>query len=62
MKRADEIRKRLKEIRMEQRRIDNLIAKQEEDGNYNDGFYREIEKLEDERNNLELELEAIENN
>ena len=60
MSRAEEIRKRLKEINKEQRNLDKRIEKQEEDGNYNSSLYDSIRALEDERNNLELELSAIE--
>lgn len=61
MDRISEIKKRLKEINKEQTNIDKIIEKQEEDGNYDDSLYETLRKLEDERNNLGLELEAIEN-
>ena len=60
MSRAEEIRKRLKEINKEQRNLDKKIEKQEEDGNFDNSLYDSIRALEDERNNLELELSAIE--
>lgn len=60
MSRAEEIRKRLKDINKEQRNLDKKIEKQEEDGNYNSSLYDSIRALEDERNNLEFELSAIE--
>ena len=60
MSRAEEIRKRLKDINKEQRNLDKRIEKQEEDGNFNSSLYDSLRALEDERNNLELELSAIE--
>ena len=62
MSRAEEIRKRLKEINKEQRNLDKKIEKQEEDGNFDNSLYDSIRALEDERNNLELELSDIERN
>ena len=61
MDRISEIKRRLKEINKEQTNIDKMIEKQEEDGNYDDSLYETLRKLEDERNNLGLELEALEN-
>ena len=61
MDRISEIKRRLKEINKEQTNIDKIIEKQEEDGNYDDSLYETLRKLEDERNNLGLELEALEN-
>ena len=60
MSRAEEIRKRLKDINKEQRNLDKKIEKQEQDGNFNSSLYDSLRALEDERNNLELELSAIE--
>ena len=62
MSRAEEIRKRLKDINKEQRNLDKKIEKQEEDGNFDISLYDSIRALEDERNNLELELSDIERN
>ena len=39
MSRAEEIRKRLKEINKEQRNLDKKIEKQEEDGNFDSSLY-----------------------
>ena len=62
MSRAEEIRKRLKDINKEQRNLDKRIEKQEEDGNYDSSLYESIRALEEEYNNLDLELRAIESN
>ena len=62
MSRAEEIRKRLKDINKEQRNLDKKIEKQEEDGNFDSSLYDYLIALEDERNNLDLELRAIEHN
>ena len=62
MSRAEEIRKRLKEINKEQRNLDKKIEKQEEDGNYDSSLYESVRALEEEYNNLDLELRAIESN
>ena len=62
MSRAEEIRKRLKDINKEQRNLDKRIEKQEEDGNFDSSLYDSLRVLEDERNNLDLELRAIEYN
>ena len=42
-------------------RNDLFVHLVEEDGNYDDSLYETLRKLEDERNNLGLELEALEN-
>lgn len=55
-----QIKKRLSKIKSEQSKLDKMIAKQEEDGNYDDSLYQALEKLEDERNNLRLQLESLE--
>ena len=60
MSRAEEIRKRLKEISKEQRNLDKKIEKQEEDGNFDSSLYESVRALEEEYNNLDLELRAIE--
>ena len=60
MSRAEEIRKRLKDINKEQRNLDKKIEKQEADGNYDSSLYESLRSLEDEYNNLDLELRAIE--
>ena len=60
MSRAEEIRKRLKEINKEQRNLDKKIEKQEEDGNFDSSLYESVRALEEEYNNLDLELRAIE--
>ena len=60
MSRAEEIRKRLKDINKEQRNLDKKNEKQEEDGNYDSSLYESLRVLEDEYNNLDLELRAIE--
>ena len=62
MSRAEEIKKRLKDINKEQRNLDKKIEKQEEDGNFDSSLYDTLRSLEDERNNLDLELRAIEHN
>ena len=62
MSRAEEIRKRLKEINKEQRNLDKKIEKQEEDGNFDSSLYESVRALEEEYNNLDLELRAIESN
>ena len=62
MSRAEEIRKRLKEINKEQRNLDKKIEKQEEDGNFDSSLYESVRALEEEYNNLDLELRAIEHN
>ena len=62
MSRAEEIRKRLKDINKEQRNLDKRIEKQEEDGNFDSSLYESARALEEEYNNLDLELRAIENN
>ena len=62
MSRAEEIRKRLKDINKEQRNLDKRIEKQEEDGNYDSSLYESVRVLEEEYNNLDLELRAIESN
>ena len=62
MSRAEEIRKRLKDINKEQSNLDKKIEKQEEDGNFDSSLYDSLRALEDERNNLDLELRAIEHN
>ena len=56
MDRVKEIKKRIDAINKEQRRLDKLIEKQEEDGIYSDKLYNSINELEDEKNNLSLEL------
>ena len=61
MDRVKEIKKRIDAINKEQRRLDKLIEKQEEDGIYSDKLYNSINELKDEKNNLSLELEALEN-
>ena len=61
MDRVKEIKKRIDAINKEQRRLDKLIEKQEEDGIYSDKLYNSINELEDEKNNLSLELESLEN-
>ncbi len=61
MERAKEIKKRIDAINKEQRKLDKLIEKQEEDGIYSDQLYKSINELEEEKNNLSLELEALEN-
>ena len=60
MSRAEEIRKRLKEINKEQRNLDKKIEKQEEDGNFDSSLYESVRALEEEYNNLDLELRSIE--
>ena len=55
-----QIKKRLSKIKSEQSKLDKMIDKQEEDGNYDDSLYQALEKLEDERNNLRLQLESLE--
>lgn len=55
-----EIKKRLKEIRKEQTGIDKMIAKQEDDGNFDDKLYSRLNELEDERNNLQMQLDELE--
>ena len=60
MSRAEEIRKRLKDINKEQRNLDKRIEKQEEDGNYDSSLYESVRALEEEYNNLDLELRSIE--
>ena len=60
MSRAEEIRKRLKDINKEQRNLDKKIEKQEEDGNFDSSLYESVRALEEEYNNLDLELRAIE--
>ena len=62
MDRISEIKRRLKEINKEQTNIDKIIEKQEEDGNFDSSLYESLRALEDERNNLDLELRAIEHN
>ena len=62
MSRAEEIRKRLKDINKEQRNLDKRIEKQEEDGNFDSSLYESVRSLEEEYNNLDLELRAIESN
>ena len=62
MERITEIKKRLKEINKEQRNLDKMIEKQEEDGNFNSSLYDSLRELEEERNNLELELDTLEQN
>lgn len=62
MSRAEEIRKRLKDINKEQRNLDKRIEKQEEDGNFDSSLYESVRALEEEYNNLDLELRAIESN
>ena len=62
MSRAEEIRKRLKDINKEQRNLDKRIEKQEEDGNFDSSLYESARALEEEYNNLDLELRAIESN
>lgn len=62
MERITEIKKRLKEINKEQRNLDKMIEKQEEDGNFNSSLYDSLRELEEERNNLELELDVLEQN
>ena len=61
MNRVEEIKKRIDAINKEQRKLDKLIEKQEEDGIYSDKLYNSINELEEEKNNLSLELEALEN-
>lgn len=60
MSRAEEIRKRLKDINKEQRNLDKKIEKQEEDGNFDSSLYESVRALEEEYNNLDLELRSIE--
>ena len=55
-----QIKKRLSKIKSEQSKLDKMIAKKEEYGNYDDSLYQALEKLEDERNNLRLQLESLE--
>ncbi len=54
-----EINKRIYEIRKEQTSIDKTIAKQEEDGNFDDSLYSRLDELEEEINNLEMQLEGL---
>ena len=60
MSRAEEIRKRLKDINKEQRNLDKRIEKQEEDGNFDSSLYESVRALEEEYNNLDLDLRSIE--
>ena len=60
MSRAEEIRKRLKDINKEQRNLDKRIEKQEEDGNFDSSLYESVRALEEEYNKLDLELRSIE--
>lgn len=57
--RIKEINDRLSDISKEQNRLDRLIEKQENDGNYNDALYQAMEKLEEERTDLRLELQEL---
>lgn len=62
--RIKEIKKRLKAISVEQRNLDKQIQRQEEEEDYyyDESLYKKVDTLEDERNNLSMELEALENN
>lgn len=57
--RIKEINDRLSDISKEQNKLDRLIEKQENDGNYNDALYQAMEKLEEERTDLRLELQEL---
>jgi predicted nucleic acid-binding Zn-ribbon protein len=57
--RIKEINDRLSDISKEQNKLDRLIEKQEKDGNYNDALYQAMEKLEEERTDLRLELQEL---
>lgn len=54
------IKKRINEIKKEQNKIEKQIEKQEEDNMYDADLYTSLEKLEEERNNLELKLDNLE--
>lgn len=57
-----ELKSKLSEIKKQQDKIDKMISKNEEDDYYDGSLYEELEKLEDERNDLMMQIEAIEYN
>lgn len=56
---AKKIKARLKEIQKEQNRIEAQIEKMDEDGLYDDGLYSSLSKLEEERDQLNDELDSL---
>lgn len=56
---AKKIKARLKEIQKEQNRIEAQIEKMDEDGLYDDRLYSSLSKLEEERDQLNDELDSL---
>lgn len=59
MNRIEEIKTRLKEIANRQSRLEKQIKKMEDDDLYDDALFSELSSLEEERDNLESELELL---
>lgn len=58
--RIAELKKKLDLIERDQLKLDKIIQSQEDDGNYDDGLYSAMDELEEKKNSLLMELEALE--
>lgn len=59
---TSELKKKISSIDKELRRLDNLLEKQENEGVFSGDIYDEIDKLTEERDNLQKQLDEIEDN
>ena len=60
MNKIEEIKTKLKEIASRQSRLEKQIEKMEDDDLYDDALFSELTSLEEERDNLEAELDLLE--
>lgn len=51
----------IKEIRRQQTKIESQIAKQEEDGIYENSLYEKLDELDKEAEEIQVELDKLEN-
>ena len=51
----------IKEIRRQQTKIESQIAKQEEDGIYDNSLYEKLDELDKEAEDIQAELDKLEN-
>ena len=51
----------IKEIRRQQTKIESQIAKQEEDGIYENSLYEKLDELDKEAEDIQAELDKLEN-
>jgi DNA repair exonuclease SbcCD ATPase subunit len=59
---TSELKKKISSIDKELRKLDNLLEKQENEGVFSGDLYDEIDKLTEERDNLQKQLDEIEDN